>query len=239
MLRRTLSRSLTTSWPATSARPFVGLASVHSMLIVVVLPAPLGPRKPKTSPASTSKLTPRTASKSSNLLRSWSTSIMARIIPQLKVSIHSKLRDSGNGIARAQEAADARADRTGGDEAVPEARLRRGHDRGDRAGRGCVGEDRLQLLPGQGGPRVHGRGSALDRAGRPDSRASAGCLRGRAIPRGYACASRRRGDGRRSRAHRPPAADHAERGVAEAPVRLVGAGGGAAHTDHRGGGRRA
>ena len=42
----------------------VGLASVQSMLIVVVLPAPLGPRKPKTSPASTSKLTPRTASTS-------------------------------------------------------------------------------------------------------------------------------------------------------------------------------
>jgi hypothetical protein len=32
------------------------------MLMVVVLPAPLGPRKPKTSPLATSKLTPRTAS---------------------------------------------------------------------------------------------------------------------------------------------------------------------------------
>ena len=30
-----------------------GPASVQSMLIVVVLPAPLGPRKPKTSPAAT------------------------------------------------------------------------------------------------------------------------------------------------------------------------------------------
>src|SRR5688572_15343535 len=30
--------------------------------IVVVLPAPLGPRKPKTSPCFTSKLTPRSAS---------------------------------------------------------------------------------------------------------------------------------------------------------------------------------
>ena len=40
----------TTSCPATSASPEVGLASVQSMLIVVVLPAPLGPRKPNTSP---------------------------------------------------------------------------------------------------------------------------------------------------------------------------------------------
>src|SRR5215218_9765727 len=34
--------------------------------MVVVLPAPFGPRKPKASPLSTSKLTPRTASTSSN-----------------------------------------------------------------------------------------------------------------------------------------------------------------------------
>ena len=51
MLRRTSSRSLTTSWPATSAEPPVGRTSVQSMLIVVDLPAPFGPRKPKISPA--------------------------------------------------------------------------------------------------------------------------------------------------------------------------------------------
>src|SRR5919204_91320 len=75
MWRRTSSRSLTTSWPATRAAPPVGLASVQSMLIVVVLPAPLGPRKPNTSPAETSKLTPATASTSSKDLRSSLTSI--------------------------------------------------------------------------------------------------------------------------------------------------------------------
>src|SRR5947209_6304807 len=64
MLRRTSSRSETTSCPATVAIPDVGLTSVQSMLIVVVLPAPLGPRKPNTSPVATSKLTPRTASRS-------------------------------------------------------------------------------------------------------------------------------------------------------------------------------
>jgi hypothetical protein len=35
---------------------------VQSILIVVVLPAPFGPRKPKISPRPTWKLTPRTAS---------------------------------------------------------------------------------------------------------------------------------------------------------------------------------
>ena len=58
MLRRTSSRSCTTSWPATDADPAVGLTSVQSMLIVVVLPAPLGPRKPNTSPVATSNSTP-------------------------------------------------------------------------------------------------------------------------------------------------------------------------------------
>ena len=66
----------TTSWPATArAARRSACASVQSMLIVVVLPAPLGPRKPKTSPAATSKLTPRTASISSKDLRRSSTSI--------------------------------------------------------------------------------------------------------------------------------------------------------------------
>src|SRR5437588_5883951 len=68
MLRRTSSRSRTTSWPATVAEPEVGLTSVHSMLIVVVLPAPLGPRKPNTSPGATSNSTPRTAWMSPNRL---------------------------------------------------------------------------------------------------------------------------------------------------------------------------
>src|SRR6266576_6655706 len=62
MLRRTASRSEVTSWPATRADPDVGRASVHSILIVVDLPAPFGPRKPNVSPGLTSKSIPRTAS---------------------------------------------------------------------------------------------------------------------------------------------------------------------------------
>ena len=44
------------------ATPEVGRISVHRMLIVVDFPAPFGPRKPKISPAPTSRSMPRTAS---------------------------------------------------------------------------------------------------------------------------------------------------------------------------------
>jgi len=42
--------------PATSADPDVGRISVPSTRTVVVFPAPLGPRKPNTSPAPTSNV---------------------------------------------------------------------------------------------------------------------------------------------------------------------------------------
>ena len=45
----------------------VGRIIVQSMLMVVDLPAPFGPRNPKTSPCRTSKSTPATATKSPNL----------------------------------------------------------------------------------------------------------------------------------------------------------------------------
>src|SRR5450755_701300 len=74
MLRRTSS-------PATRAPPAVGLARVHSMLMVVVLPAPLGPRKPNTSPVATSKFTPRTARTSPKLLARSVTVIAGVALP--------------------------------------------------------------------------------------------------------------------------------------------------------------
>src|SRR5688500_9836917 len=43
------------------AVPPLGSSSVQSILIVVVLPAPFGPSRPKISPARMSKLTPSTA----------------------------------------------------------------------------------------------------------------------------------------------------------------------------------
>jgi hypothetical protein len=71
MRRRTSRASVTTSRPRTRADPLVGSSRVMSILIVVVFPAPFGPRRPNSSPASTEKLTPRTASTS--VLVRWKT----------------------------------------------------------------------------------------------------------------------------------------------------------------------
>ena len=51
MRLRTSAAWRATSKPATRAVPAVGDSSVARMRSVVVLPAPLGPRKPKISPA--------------------------------------------------------------------------------------------------------------------------------------------------------------------------------------------
>src|SRR5580658_8178610 len=50
-----------TSSPATRAVPPVGRSSVSRMRMVVVLPAPFGPSRPKISPRPTSKLAPSSA----------------------------------------------------------------------------------------------------------------------------------------------------------------------------------
>src|SRR5216684_5963852 len=57
------AKSRARSNPNTRTRPLSGRASPTSIRIVVVLPAPLGPRKPKTSPAASSKETSETASR--------------------------------------------------------------------------------------------------------------------------------------------------------------------------------
>src|SRR5258708_10343803 len=49
------------SIPSIRAVPEVGVRSPQSIRSVVVLPAPLAPRKPKISPRATVKLTPSTA----------------------------------------------------------------------------------------------------------------------------------------------------------------------------------
>jgi len=67
ILRRTASGSRATSRPATVAVPLVIVSSVVSIRTVVDLPAPFGPRKPKTSPVRTARSTPRTASTSPSL----------------------------------------------------------------------------------------------------------------------------------------------------------------------------
>ena len=76
MRRRTCSGRVTTSKPATSALPLVGGSRPHSMRMVVVLPEPLGPSMPNTSPREMSRSSPCTATSAPKTLRSarvWTT----------------------------------------------------------------------------------------------------------------------------------------------------------------------
>src|SRR5436309_2519285 len=80
---RTAIGSLRMSCPSTSAVPSEGVRTVASIRRVVVLPAPLGPRNPKTSPLGTSKSTPLSASTelrnpAYRLLRPWTR--MAQVV---------------------------------------------------------------------------------------------------------------------------------------------------------------
>src|SRR5256885_8135011 len=59
-LRSAFSKSRRTSKPQIVTLPAVGLIRPTSMRMVVVLPAPLGPRKPKTSPGLSEKETAST-----------------------------------------------------------------------------------------------------------------------------------------------------------------------------------
>src|SRR5580692_8740623 len=61
MRSRTASESTRTSSPSTRAEPLLSGRRPVSILMTVVLPLPLGPRKPKISPFSTRKLTSFTA----------------------------------------------------------------------------------------------------------------------------------------------------------------------------------
>src|ERR1017187_10236377 len=61
MVRRTSTASLVMEKPATRASPEEGGNSVVSILMVVVLPAPLEPSKPKTAPALTERVRESTA----------------------------------------------------------------------------------------------------------------------------------------------------------------------------------
>ena len=75
-IRRFAARvSRAMSWPWIRARPLVILVIPVSILMVVVLPAPFGPRNPNVSPIFTAKLMPFTATLSPNRLVSPITSI--------------------------------------------------------------------------------------------------------------------------------------------------------------------
>src|SRR2546427_2673441 len=74
---RTSSGSICTSKPATSAFPELGLMRPVRTLMVVVLPAALGPSTAKNSPGRTVRLRPSTATRSPNFFTMWTSSIMA------------------------------------------------------------------------------------------------------------------------------------------------------------------
>src|SRR5438270_4147687 len=81
--------------------PIVGKSKPHMSLMVVVLPAPLGPRKANSSPCPIRRLSSSTASLVPYDLETWSSSIMraagngegvapasGRLPPQDQVKIH-------------------------------------------------------------------------------------------------------------------------------------------------------
>src|SRR5271168_2075080 len=72
MRSRTASASLRTLRPSTRASPPLSGKKPVSILMTVVFPLPLGPRKPKISPFSTRKLTPSTAVKFPKRRTRWS-----------------------------------------------------------------------------------------------------------------------------------------------------------------------
>src|SRR5262249_26827416 len=79
--RRTAIGSETTEWPATRPSPEVGRSSVARNRMVVLLPAPLGPMNPNTSPCPIEKLRSLTATKSPYFLVKLTTSIIAASSP--------------------------------------------------------------------------------------------------------------------------------------------------------------
>src|SRR5207237_3764584 len=64
---RTSRGRMSGSMPRTRIVPLVGMSRVASIFIVVVFPAPFGPRRPKISPGSTTRSIPSTARKRSRL----------------------------------------------------------------------------------------------------------------------------------------------------------------------------
>src|SRR5437867_12931304 len=74
MFLRIVSGSAATSCPPTLALPLEGASRPQRILMVVDLPAPFGPRKPKISPGRTVKETWSTATKAPNRFTRSSTS---------------------------------------------------------------------------------------------------------------------------------------------------------------------
>src|SRR3712207_2824698 len=96
MAARTASASRTTSSPTTSARPSSARSSVVRIRTTVVLPAPLGPRSPRTEPSSTVRSTPPRAVVAPKRLTSPSTTIASLMTGTLDARTDSSDRFSGS-----------------------------------------------------------------------------------------------------------------------------------------------
>src|SRR3989304_4077787 len=148
----TPSGSAETSMPPTRAVPDVGASSPHSMRIVVDLPAPLLPRKPKISPRATSNDTSSTATNAPKRRVRWRTSIAGA------VDIDLLLPPDGAREARIGEPG-ARTGARGACARAGDAILERAPLRPLRL---CGGHERLGL--GRRGEWRLGRHHGLDRA---------------------------------------------------------------------------
>ena len=117
--------------PPTNARPAVGASRPRMIRIVVVFPAPFGPRKPVTCPGRTVKLRRSTAVSGPNLLVSSSTSIMAGTRPAGRGAPAGRSRigprnSGGPGTPASQETRGGQGARSGQGPARAE-RFRRPH----------------------------------------------------------------------------------------------------------------
>ena len=154
---------------------------------------------------------------------------------------HSNITVNGfsRGIARAQEASDPGDDPGPGDGPLHRARLRLRHGRRRRARGRRLGEDGVQLLPGQGGPRLQPGPSPPRRAHRRDPHPPARHLARGAVPPADRRAHRPRGARRGSADRGDPAAGGRQPRPARAPVHRLGARGRGADAGDRGGDGRA
>src|SRR2546423_15520173 len=118
--------------PPMVAEPASAAVSVASMRIVVVLPAPFGPTKPKISPAGTLKSTPRRAARPAyRLWRPWTSINAVSLVVQHQVGLTRLALTNAHADRPARGLAGAQR-----------------HTGGPGAGRRLAG----QRLPGMGAP---------------------------------------------------------------------------------------
>src|SRR4051812_47105075 len=105
--RRTSAPSAWPPTPPPPALPPVGGSSVQSIRTVVVLPAPFGPRKPKTSPAATSRSIPRTASTPPLKVRTSARASMAGVASLMRMKVERRrARSAAPGATRLPQSGD-------------------------------------------------------------------------------------------------------------------------------------